>query len=235
MTGLKRARIRRKTHRLIASKYPTVGVFDDLTADPDDLRMAFALEALTNDRLTIERLKLLPDEEIVRGPSGSGATMVMAAFLHADPAGGRFTDSRLGGWYAAFDLVTAIAETLYHNDRRLRLSDGGFPNRIQVRELIANIDIELVDLRGLHNERPELYRDMDYSASQAFAAELRWPKTGRPEDGVVYDSVRRAEGTNVCIFRPSLVPLPITQGDHLEYRWDAAGHAAVVKLTNVEL
>ena len=130
MTELKRSRIRRKTHRLIASQYPIVGVFDDLTSDPDDLRAAFILEALTNDRLAAQRINLLPDAEIIAGTVGSGATIVMAAFLHADEAGGKFTDSRLGGWYAAFDLETAIAETLHHNDRRLRLSAGGFPNRI---------------------------------------------------------------------------------------------------------
>jgi len=235
MTRLKRSRIRRKTHRLVASKHPTVGVFDDLASDPGDLRAAFMLEALTNDRLTGQRLHLLPDAEIIRGPAGSGASLVMAAFLHADPAGGRFTDGRLGGWYAAFDLETAIAETLYHNDRRLRLSAGGFPNRMQVQELIVHIKTDLVDLRGLRDTRPDLYREMDYAASQAFPAELRWPKSSKPENGIVYDSVRRKRGTNVCIFWPSQVPLPVVQGDHLEYSWDGAGQASVMKLTNVEI
>jgi hypothetical protein len=41
MTALKTALIREKTHRLIASRHPTVGVFDDITADPNDLRDAF--------------------------------------------------------------------------------------------------------------------------------------------------------------------------------------------------
>ncbi len=235
MTALKRSRIRRKTHRLVASKHPTIGVFDDLASDPGDLRAAFILEALTNDRLTGQRLHLLPDAEIVRGPAGAGASLVMAAFLHADPAGGRFTDGRLGGWYAAFEIETAIAETLYHNDRRLRLSAGGFPNRIQVRELIVHIKTDLVDLRGLREERPDLYRDTDYSASQAFAAELRWPKSSPPENGIVFDSVRREKGTNVCIFGQSKVLLPVIQGDHLEYLWDAAGQPTVMKLTNVEM
>ena len=88
MTAIKRARIRRKTHRLIATKYPTVGVFDDLASDPGDLRAAFILEALTNDRLAAQRINLLPDEEIIAGPVDSGASIVMAAFLHADEAGG---------------------------------------------------------------------------------------------------------------------------------------------------
>ena len=50
----------------------------------------------------MRRMSLLPDKEIIAGPAGSGATLVMSAFLHADEAGGRFTDGRLGGWYAAF-------------------------------------------------------------------------------------------------------------------------------------
>jgi hypothetical protein len=208
-------------------------VFDDLTSDAEDLRAAFILESLTNDRLTVKRLGLLPDSEIISGPSGSGASMVMAAFLHADEAGGRFSDGRLGAWYASFELETAFAETLYHNTRRLRLSVGGFPNRIQMRELIAVIDCELVDVRGLQDAKPELYRNTDYSASQAFAAELRFRTSETPESGVVFDSVRRVGGTNICVFWPSKIPLPITQGGHFEYQWDAKGDVSVTKITGV--
>jgi len=232
---LRRARIRRLTHRMIASKYPTIGVFEDIISDAGDLRVAFMLEALTNDRLAAQGISLLPNEEIISGPDGAGASIVMAAFLHADETGGRFTDGRLGGWYASFEVKTAIAETLYHNTRRLRMSAGGFPNRIQIRELIVDVNTVLIDVRSLQRDRPELYMDADYSAPQAFASELRWPKSASPENGVVYDSVRRPKGTNVCIFWPSKVPLPVIQGDHFEYHWDSAGVSTVVKLTNVAL
>jgi hypothetical protein len=231
VNGLKRAQVAGESHRLVASRYPVIGIFDDLTSDPDELRVAFVLEAATNDRLT-RRLAFLPDSEIVSGP---GATLVMAAFLHADPAGGRFTDGRLGAWYAALEVETAIAETLHHNDRRLRLSAGGFPNRIQIRQLIAAVRCELVDLRGMRERRPELYRPDDYSASQAFGIRLRWPEGGEGEAGIVYDSVRREGGTNLCIFRPSLVRLPALQGDHFEYSWNNRGDATVMRLSNVAL
>lgn len=231
MSQIVRTRIKAKTHRLIASRYPTVGVFDDLTSDPDDLRAAFLLEELTNDRLA-PRLALLPDSEVVTGP---GASIVMAAFLHADPAGGRFTDGRLGGWYASLELETAFAETLYHHERRLRLSAAGLPNRIQIRQLTSKLDLSLADIRGLKASHPELYRETDYSASQAFANQLRWPPAPPPDNGVVFDSVRRASGTNVCVFWPSKVALPIVQGDHFEYHWDRDGHRQVLKLTNVAI
>ena len=152
MTGS--ARVTTGTHRLIASRFPTVGVFDDLTADPADLAIAFLLESATNDRLSVlsRRLPLLPATEIVQGP---GATQVMAAFLHADEIGGRFTDGRLGAWYASLDVETAIAETVHHNTRRLRLSENGFPSSIQMRELVARIDCDLTDIRGARAARPD--------------------------------------------------------------------------------
>jgi hypothetical protein len=232
MIALSRTRVRDTTHRLIASHYPPIGAFDDLTADPDELAIAYLLESATNDRLAIfsRRVPLLPASEIVQGP---GATMVMAAFLHADAMGGRFTDGRLGAWYASFDVDTAIAETVHHSTRRLRLSDGAFPSSIQMRELVAGIECTLVDVRGQQQKLPELYDPDDYKAAQAFGVGLRWPRSGEGENGLVYDSVRRARGTNVCIYRPSLIQLPVTQADHYEYRWDAAGSVSVLRLTNV--
>lgn len=226
------ARVSTKTHRLIASRYPPVGVFDDLVTDKDELALAFLLESATNDRLAIltRRLPLLPESEIVQGP---GATMVMAAFLHADDAGGRFTDGRLGAWYAAFEVETAIAETLHHSTKRLALSQGVYPVNIQMRELFADIDCDLTDVRGEQQQRPELYDLNDYRASQAFGVGLRWPQAGEGANGVVYDSVRKAGGTNVCVFRPSCVKLPVSQADHYEYRWNAEGIVTVLKLTNV--
>jgi hypothetical protein len=233
MSAPARAHIRETTHRLIASRFPPVGVFDDLSADREELAMAFLLESATNDRFGIlsRRLPLLPDSESVQGP---GATMVMAAFLHADEAGGRFTDGRLGAWYASWDVETAIAETAYHSTRRLRLSAGAFPSNIQMRQLVAGIDCELVDIRGQTETRPDLYDPDDYSAGRAFGIGMRWPPSGEGENGIVYDSVRRAGGTNVCVYRPSLIILPVNQVDHYEYRWDASGAISILKLASVE-
>jgi len=233
MTAPARPRVRETTHRLIASRYPPVDVFDDLAADKEELAMAFLLESATNDRLAVlsRRLPLLPESEIVQG---QGATMVMAAFLHADEAGGRFTDARLGAWYASFDVDTAIAETLHHCTRRLRLSDGAFPSNIQMRELVAGIDCDLVELRGERKTRGDLYDPDDHKAAQAFGIGLRWPASGEGANGIVYDSVRRAGGTNVCVYRPSLIILPVNQAAHYDYRWDAAGAVSVLKLTNVD-
>ncbi len=228
-------RVAGRTHRLIASRHPTVGIFDDLTADPEELQAAFLLEMATSQRhgAAAARLARLMPDQVVTGPS---ASIVMAAFLYTDERGGRFHDRRLGAWYAARSLDTAIAETLFHNERRLRLSEGGFPNRIQMRELITDLDLELVDIRPLVATRPELYDpDPDrYAAPQAFAAGLRWPGEGGPHcHGLLYASVRHAGGENVCLFWPASVPRPVLQGVHLEYAWDRDGRSTVVKLTKV--
>src|SRR3546814_15715612 len=131
-----------------------------------------------------------------------GASMVMAAFLHADPAGGRFTDHRLGAWYAAGDIATAIEETVYHQERRLRASAGGFPNRIQMRELIADLEEMFLDLRGLRSSDAELYHPHDYSASQAFAAARRRTFASMGEPVFVHDTVRHSGAPTVCVVPP---------------------------------
>jgi hypothetical protein len=221
------AQVRGETHRLINSRYPTIGVFDDLDATPVEIEAAFRAEMLTNPRLdpAIDRLRGLPPGAMVQGES---ASIVMAAFIHASPEGGRFTGPDLGGWYAACDLDTAVAETVHHNTRRLAASTGGFPNRIQLRELLAQIDMPMADLRGA--DAAPLLDPASHAAGQAFAAAVRWPRRPDGLEALVYPSVRRAGGENICIFRPSAVPRPIVQGCHLEYRWDATGALTVERL-----
>lgn len=228
------ARIASRTARLISTRYPTIGVFDDIAANEDDLRAAFILEQMTNGRLApLARLRAIPNGGIAAGPT---ASIAMAAFLHCSDSGSRFNDGKLGAWYAATETQTAIAETIYHNERRLRASAGGFPNRIQMRELVVHVDMDFMDVRGLSATNPALYHPTDYSGSQAFGMQNRWPFSANPADGVVYDSVRRPGGTNICIFRPTALPLPIVQGEHYDYVWDASGGLLdVILLTSVPL
>lgn len=212
-----------RTHRLIASRWPTVGVFDDLVSTAD-AEAAMELEGATNDRLTgaLGRLKAIPEGDIA---IGSGASIVMAAFLHGDA--GRFNGANLGAWYASLDLPTAIAETVYHHDRRLRVSAGAFPTMIQMRELVSSPTANLIDLRRGAGQAPELYDPADYTRSQPFGEEAR----GRGMDGIWFKSVR-ATGQNVVIYRPRLL-VPVVQADHFEYAWDRGGAIEVKRLTSV--
>ncbi|HEY1749575.1 MAG TPA: RES family NAD+ phosphorylase [Xanthobacteraceae bacterium] len=215
------------THRLIASRWPTVGVFD-LVASPEDIAAALELEMLTNDRLapTPERLHALPMDRWVVGVPN--ASIIMAAYLHADEKGSRFTTGELGGWYCSFDLVTSIRETVWHHTARLAHSEAGFHQTIQMRQLHAHADAEFDDVRGMRTTRPELYRPDNYEASQAFGAERR----NAASNGICYDSVRHEGGTNLVIYRPALV-LDVMQGDHFQYEWTGERDPRVSKLTNM--
>ena len=108
-------------HRLIASRFPTVGLYDQVAA-PEDLDVVFAIEALTNPRVRQElgQLSVVPPADRVVGP---GATLIMAAFTHLNPEGDRFTDGSYGVFYAGRTLGTAIAETRHHRTRFLAATD----------------------------------------------------------------------------------------------------------------
>lgn len=215
-----------QTHRLIASRWPTIGVFDSV-ASAQDAQEAMLLEGLTNDRLSAQKLALIPVHEVVVGQPG--ASIIMAAFLHPNPEGGRFSDNALGAWYSSFELQTAIDETIYHHKRRLSRSDAGYNQTIQMRELVAPIHEEFHDIRGQRSVRPDLYLLSDYAHSQPFGVALR----GAGSNGVCYDSVRREGGTNLVVYRPPLL-VGFLQGDHFQYHWTGSPDPQVVKLTNVD-
>jgi hypothetical protein len=220
-------RLRGRTHRLVPSRFPPIGVFDHV-ASPADAVAAMALESLTNDRIriAIERSAALPDDDWVVGVPG--ATLVMAAFLHAAPEGGRFNGPKLGAWYAARDLQTAMRETIHHHTRRLAASDMGFFATITMRELLCTIDARLLDLRHRQAEFPALYDPDDYTASQPFGEALR----ARGDIGIVWTSVRHRAGECVVIYRPRTL-LPVIQGCHIEYRWHGSPDPEILRLESL--
>ncbi len=225
----KQSRITQGTRRLIASRWPTIGVFDRVSS-PADIEAAYELEMLTNDRLHVpfERLHALPESEWAVGVPH--ANIIMAAWLHADEAGGRFTDGTLGAWYCSFDVQTAIVETVYHHTRRLSHSAAGYYQTIQMRELRADVDDDFPDLRGLQDELPALYSPTSYAESQPYGVALR--KAGA--NGICFDSVRRSGGVNLAVFRPRVVH-NVMQGDHFQYEWTGIATPVVSQLSNIPL
>ncbi|HKY94708.1 MAG TPA: RES family NAD+ phosphorylase [Kiloniellales bacterium] len=223
---LPRRRLKReRTHRLIPSRFPPIGIFDiGLTAA--ETAAAFELEAATNERLNDlrGRLHLIAPRDLA---AGDGAGFVMAAFLHG--AAGRFNDDTLGAWYAAFDVATAIAEVAYHHHRRLTQSAAGFPAIAEMRELVSRVTAELPDLRTSSAAERARLLDPDpatYGEGQAVARVLR--EAG--ESGLLYPAVRHAGGTCLVLWRPRLC-LPMTQGAHFRLAWNAEGVLDVNRLS----
>ena len=198
--------------RLIASRYPTVGLYDAI-ADPADLEVVFAIESLTNPRLRNElgELQLVPPGERL---SGAGSTPIMAAFTHLNPEGSRFSDGSYGVYYAAQDLDTAIAEVSHH--RAVFLSRTQEPAiDIDLRVIVAPLDARLHDLRGLRRSAPQLYHPSDYSAGRTLGRQLREAGSW----GVLYHSVRHRDGQCAALFRPKALK-PARESAHIALHWD---------------
>lgn len=216
-------RVTRRVYRLIGSRDPPGGVYDH-TADAAERHALYLIESLTNDRINegLDRLRRLPEEQRMFG--SKEVAIIMAAFCHPAPAGGRFTSEAAGAWYAAFDFNTAVAETVHHNTRRLATSAIGFTARIPLREQVATVDAVFHDIRGWRPTAPALYDPDSYAVSQPLGNALR--RAG--SNGILYDSVRRPGGENIAVFKPRLI-LDVIQGRSLEYRWTGQPEPEVVE------
>jgi hypothetical protein len=215
-----RRRIRWRTcYRIIPSRFPPIDLFERV-ASAEDLAAVHELESLTNDRLRdqLGQIHMVPAAERVAGP---GAGYVMAAFTHPAPAGARFNDGRLGAYYAARALETAIAESSYHR-AKFMLATRERPMELDMRVLEAELDARLHDLRGRRDTLPDVHDPDDYGASQGLAARLR----GEGSDGIAYDSVRHDGGQCVAIFRPRRIR-SCRASLHLTYVWDGTRIAQV--------
>ena len=202
----------RPSYRLIPSRYPTVGLYDAI-ADPADLEVVFAIEALTNPRIRDEigLLQLVPPQERV---SGAGSTVVMAAFTHLNPEGSRFSDGSYGVYYAAHALETAIAEVSHH--RAVFLARTAEPAiDVDMRVISANLDAALHDLRELGTAGAALFDPDRYAAPQSLGRHLR----NAGSWGVQFPSVRHSGGLCVGVFRPKALR-SARSGAHIALHWD---------------
>jgi hypothetical protein len=210
----------RPSYRLIPSRYPTVGLYDAI-ADPVDLDVVFAIEALANPRIRDElgEITLVAKEERVTGP---GATAVMAAFTHLNKDGSRFSDGSYGVYYAARSLETAIAEVSHHRAVFLRSTSEPAID-IDMRVIAASVEADLHDLAEIDEaaNAPSRYAAVldadDYGPSQALGRQLRAVESW----GLRWPSVRHAGGECVGIFRPRALR-HAKSAAHLALHWDGA-------------
>ena len=210
--------------RLIASRYPSVGLFDQIST-PEDLEAILEIEAWTNDRISAQLgiLHGVPREEWIVGQPM--ASVVMAAFCHPQPGGGRFSTTARGAWYAARTIDTALAESVYHRTRELT-EVGHYDTRVQMRLYQADLSATFHDLRGQRRAYASCYQPDSYASSQQLAAEM----LEHGSNGIVYDSVRHAGGECVACFRPRLVTR-VRVVAHYEYRWEGTPAPRVRKLS----
>ena len=207
-------------HRLVPSHFPPIDLFESV-ADPDELEIVYAIEALTNDRLREEAGELwrVPPAERVSGP---GSSPVMAAFTHIGIPS-RFTDGTYGVYYGARDLGTAIAETVFHRERFLAATREP-DTELNMRQYVNRVALPMHDVR----DNPALHDPDSYRFPQQEARRLR--KQG--SHGLLYHSVRDPGGECIAALRPTAVTLPVQAG-HFKYVWN--GHQQrIISVLKVE-
>ena len=197
----------RPAHRLIASQFPPIGLFDTV-ATAADLAAVMELVGWTNDRLVADRIARLAESEWVYGVPN--ASIVMASFLHVAPGGMRFNGPELGAWYAADDIRTAAAEVGHHLRRESVARSLPAMTRTY-RAYAATLLGDYLDIRGQQSTRAEVYASERYDASQKLGEEVR----ASGGAGLLYDSLRRRTGSNVVAHRPRNIT-DILQTDHFE-------------------
>ncbi len=184
--------VRRGTHRLIPSRYPSVGILDAV-ASAEDLEAVFELEGWTNDRISAE-LGLLHNVARAEGVVGRPlATVVMASFCHPRPTGGRFNDARRGAWYAAFALRTAHAEAVFQRTAELEEIGGWFDTFVQMADYLADFRAVFHDLG-----EPRFARYLNPASYQRSCSSSLAGCWSRARNGIVYPSIRD-RGGETCL------------------------------------
>jgi hypothetical protein len=193
--------------RNIPSVFPSEHLLDDLTSDPRD--MAFG-EALVDDRKDV----FGPESPIITRPFTYGVSLSNTTSGNTVT---RFSDGkRFGVWYGSLDLLTTVCETAYHFHRRLTdmlttIDEEVFTHRRVFKVQVRGI---LIDLRGKFRKFPKLLDKEDYSFTHAVGARLHDDR----QNGLLVESARYREGTNVAAFRPDILSNP-RHARYLIYRW----------------
>jgi RES domain-containing protein len=200
------------TYRCIASRFPPIDLYEELSS-PSHFDMFHALEGLTNPRL--QRVQ------------SAGAAPIEAAFQYVPTAGqgGRFNGD-FAAYYCALEEQTAVAEVAFHRARLLRESQRP-ATVVDARVVVAEVNARaLVDIRGAARRFAKYYQLDDYAASQAFGRSVY----ERDDEGILYSSVRCADGQCIAVFTPTVLSRA-RQSKHLELQWDGEVIVSVLQKT----
>lgn len=197
--------------RIIADRYPAINFFERISADPSDWEILLEIEQMTDPSLNVGDLSLLEEADRISEP-GSGR--ILPSFTFLNPLGGRFNTSAFGAFYAAFDLKTAITETIHHRSEFLRSTSQPAQELDQLL-ILADIKGTVHDIRDLTSALTEVYSLNDYTKSQRLAQQLR----SKGSMGLVYKSVRRATGECAAVWRARIIS-NARDDKHITYCWD---------------
>ncbi len=210
------------TSRLLPARY-SESVLTRIADSDEDLSLLYALDNATNERLLTEANRRLAIRagELVHGTRY--ARIINAAFAHPHPQGARFSTPNRGAWYAAFDLLTAKAEVLFHRSVQLAEINWKAREDLDYDHYYADFTGPFHDLRfsiepsGQVGGRARLSEEQEADRFRAQREACLPPKSYIESQhlaldllelrslGVIYPSVRRMEGTCLACFQPFAV------------------------------
>jgi RES domain-containing protein len=216
---------RSRTVRLISNANHKPPVLLALAPTQGALEKLEALESITSQRQQAQQ-KGIPGIAPGALAIGYGYSFVNAAFAYTRPGGNRFNPREWGVWYSAFEHMTALQEVKYHLTRAIEASGAPFENETRYIELLADIDADFVDLRGIDPAPACLDADIaiGYPAGQKLSAEVR----AQGQNGIVYPSVRHAGGVCLAVFWPGLIQ-NFQQGATWVLKWTGTREPAITK------
>ena len=117
----------------------------------------------------------------------------------------------------------------YHLTRAIAAAGAEFDNETRYIELLADVDADFVDLRGIDPASDCLNADpaIGYPAGQKLAGEIR---AAGGENGIVYPSVRHhGSGEYLAVFWPGLIQ-NFQQGATWILKWAGDPTPAITKV-----
>lgn len=204
--------------RNIVSLRQSQDLFDDLTDDPAEWRLAQKVE---------DEVKPPPyrsSAPIIDRPFEDAAWFNAISWPFKHWQASRFSDGSYGVWYGSESVETTVFESAYHWYRGL-LSDAGYEREAVIAErqvYAVACSAALLDFRKAAGEHPDLLHPSDYAFCQSVGARIH--REGHP--GLITPSVRRPAGENVAIFHPGVLSQP---RHHCQLTYRLAGEQIVVE------
>lgn len=194
------ADMRGDAYRNIVSLRQSQDLFDDLTADPAEWRLAQAVEDEAKPPLYQSAMP------VIHRPFEDAAWFNAIGWPFRHWQASRFSDGSYGVWYGSAAIETTVYETAYHWFHGL-VHDAGFEREAITAErkvYAVACNAALLDFRQAVAEYPGLLHPSDYSFSQAIGARIH--HEGHP--GILIQSVRHAGGENIAVFNDAVLTRP---------------------------
>lgn len=203
-----------RTVRLVTTARLRDPVLLDLV-DASELDGLSEIEGATSNRRIAQARGAgeLSSYELVYGVSH--AHFINASFAYAKPREpNRFNGAGRGAWYAGFEVETSLAEVKFHLTQALAAT-GDFNAAVEYAEMYASFAGEFVDLRA-HPAHVSLHPEkaVGYPVGNALAEAAR----ARGLNGIIYPSVRHADGTCLVALFPHAVQ-SVAQGSVYRMVW----------------